>query len=143
VTTRKVLGGLPVSFRYTPGLGTTSFLEALRDRGVLLGSRCANCEVTYLPCRTFCERCFAELAPDTECGPGGTLASWTTGEIGVDEEPLTHPVMLGLVRVDGADTLLLHRLAGIERPEIGMAVRAIVADQRTGSILDVDGFGPA
>jgi hypothetical protein len=46
VTTRKVLGGLPVSFRYTPGLGSTAFLEALPDRGVLLGSGCTNCVVT-------------------------------------------------------------------------------------------------
>jgi uncharacterized OB-fold protein len=143
VTTRKVPGALPVSFRYTPGVGTTAFLEALRDRGVLLGSRCAHCEVTYVPCRSFCERCFAELAPDVECGPGGILASWTIGTVGVDEEPLARPVMLGLVRLDGADTLLLHRLVGIADPGIGMAVRAIVADERTGSILDLDGFGPA
>jgi uncharacterized OB-fold protein len=143
MTTRKVPGALPVSFRYTPGVGSTSFLEALRDRGVLLGSRCPNCDVTYLPCRAFCERCFAELTPDTECGPDGTLASWTIGEIGIDEEPLAMPVMLGLVRVDGADTLLLHRLVGIDRPQIGMGVRAVVADRRTGSILDLDGFGPA
>jgi uncharacterized protein len=143
VTARKVPGALPVSFRYTPGVGTTSFLEALRDRGVLLGSRCAHCEVTYVPCRTFCERCFAELAPDTECGPGGTLASWTAGGVDVDEQPLAEPVMLGLVRPDGADTLLLHRLVGIDHPEIGMAVRVVVANDRTGSILDVEGFGPA
>ena len=38
----KIPGALPVSFRYTPGVGTTAFLEALRDRGVLLGSRCAT-----------------------------------------------------------------------------------------------------
>jgi uncharacterized OB-fold protein len=143
VTARKVPGTLPVSFRYTPGVGTTSFLEALRDRGVLLGSRCAHCEVTYVPCRTFCERCFTELTPDVECGPGGALASWTIGEIGVDEEPLEEPVMLGLVRLDGADTLLLHRLVGVDAPAIGMTVRAILAEERVGSILDLEGFGPA
>jgi uncharacterized OB-fold protein len=143
VTARKVPGALPVSFRYTPGVGSTAFLEGLRDRGVLLGSRCAHCEVTYVPCRAFCERCFAELTPDVACGPGGILASWTIARVGVDEEPLTVPVLLGLVRLDGADTLLLHRLVGIDRPEIGMAVRAVVADERTGSILDLGGFGPA
>jgi uncharacterized OB-fold protein len=143
VTARKVPGALPVSFRYTPGVGTTSFLEALRDRGVLLGSRCAHCEVTYVPSRAFCERCFAELVPDAECGPGGTLASWTIGSVDIDDQPLAEPVMLGLVRLDGADTLLMHRLVGIDDPEIGMAVRAIVADERIGSILDLDAFGPA
>lgn len=143
MTARKVPGALPVSFRYTPGVGTTAFLEGLRDRGVLLGSRCAHCAVTYVPCRAFCERCFAELTPDVECGPGGTLASWTIGRVSIDEEPLAQPVMLGLVRLDGADTLLLHRLVAIDRPAIDMGVRAVVADTRTGSILDLLGFGPA
>jgi uncharacterized OB-fold protein len=143
VTARKVPGTLPVSFRYTPGVGTTAFLEALRDRGVLLGSRCPNCGVCYVPCRSFCERCFAELTPDTECGPGGILASWTVGVVGIDDQRLAEPVMIGLVRLDGADTLLLHRLVGIDRPEIGMSVRASVAPDRTGSILDLEGFGPA
>ena len=64
MTVRKIPGELPVSFRYTPGVANTTFFEALRDRGVLLGSRCPSCAVTYLPARLFCERCFSELAAD-------------------------------------------------------------------------------
>ncbi len=143
MTSRKVPGALPVSFRYTPGVGNTAFLEALRDRGVLVGSRCSGCGVTYLPCRAFCERCFSALTPDTECGPEGVLASWTVGSLDVDGRPTPKPEVLGLVRLDGADTLLLHRLVGIEHPEIGMAVHVLVAGERTGSILDLRGFGPA
>ena len=63
---RTVHGELPVAFHYTPGVGNTAFFEALRDRGVLLGSRCEACGVTYLPARIFCERCFAELTADTD-----------------------------------------------------------------------------
>ena len=70
----KIPGELAVSFRYTPGVGNTSFFEALRDRGVFLGSRCETCAVTYLPARVFCERCLAELDPSIECGPEGRLA---------------------------------------------------------------------
>ncbi len=55
----KIPGELSVSFRYTPGVGNTQFFEALRDRGVFLGSRCGDCEVTYLPARMFCEGCLA------------------------------------------------------------------------------------
>ena len=137
---RTVDGGLPVSFHYTPGVGNTAFFEALRDRGVLLGSRCASCDVTYLPARIFCERCFAELAADTECGPGGTLESFTTGYVGIDGEPLDEPVAVGLVKVDGADTVLMHRLLGDDVWEIGVRVEAGVRPERIGSILDVEGF---
>ncbi|MGZ5301168.1 MAG: Zn-ribbon domain-containing OB-fold protein [Actinomycetota bacterium] len=137
---RTVDGELPVSFHYTPGVGNTAFFEALRDRGVLLGSHCATCDFTYLPARIFCERCFAELAADTECGPGGTLESFTIGHVGIDGEPLNEPVAIGLVKLDSADTVLMHRLIGDASWEIGSRVEAVVSAARTGSILDIAGF---
>jgi uncharacterized OB-fold protein len=142
---RTVHGELPVGFRYTPGVANTAFFEALRDRGVLLGSRCEACAVTYVPARIFCERCFAELAPDTECGPGGTVESFTIGHVGIDGEALAEPTTVALVRLDGADTVLLHRLIGTAEPQIGMRVRATLRAEaeRTASILDIEGFEPA
>jgi len=142
VTVRKIEGELPVGFRYTPGVANTAFLEALRDRGVLLGSRCPTCGTTYLPARLFCERDFAELGADVECGPEGELVSWTVGHVGIDGEALDEPVTLGLVRLDGADTVLLHHLEAAE-PSIGMRVRAVLQEDRGGSILDVARFEPA
>jgi uncharacterized protein len=141
----KIRGGLPVSFRYTPGVGNTAFFEALRDRGVLLGSRCSSCGVTYLPARIFCERCMAELTPDTECGPEGTLESWTIGHEGIDGEPVAPPVAIGIVRLDGADTVLMHRLLGEGPWQIGQRVEVelIPARERSASILDIVGFRPA
>jgi uncharacterized OB-fold protein len=140
---RTVHGELPVAFHYTPGVGNSAFFEALRDRGVLLGSRCEACGVTYLPARIFCERCFAELAADTECGPGGSLESFTTGSVGIDGEPLDQPVEIGLVKLDRADTVLMHRLLGEGPWEIGMRVEAVVSTERGGSILDMEGFRQA
>jgi uncharacterized OB-fold protein len=140
----KIPGELSVSFRYTPGVGNTAFFEALRDRGAFLGSRCASCGVTYLPARVFCERCLAELEPDTECGPAGELMSWTIVRMDVDDQPLDRPVTYGLVKLDGADTTLLHRLVEFDRePTIGARVSAVLATHRDGSILDLEGFAPA
>jgi uncharacterized OB-fold protein len=140
---RAIRGGMPVEFHYTPGVGNTAFFEALRDRGAFLGSRCTGCAVTYVPARIFCERCFAALEADTEVGPGGTLESFTAGAFGIDGEPLDAPVSLGLVRLDGADTVLVHRLLNADEPAIGMRVVAVLASVRSGSILDVEGFRPA
>jgi uncharacterized protein len=141
----KIRGGLPVSFRYTPGVGNTAFFEALRDRGVLLGSRCSSCGVTYLPARIFCERCMAELSSDTECGPRGTLESWTVGHEGIDGEALEPPVTIGIVKLDAADTVLMHRLIGDGPWEIGQRVEVelLTSNQRSASILDIAGFRPA
>jgi uncharacterized protein len=139
-TVRRIEGEMPVAFRYTPGVGNSAFLEALRDRGVFLGSRCAHCGVTYLPARIFCERCLASLTPDTECGPDGVIESWTVAHRGIDDEPMAAPVTYALVRLDGADTVLLHRLLG--PADIGARVRAVVASDRSASIHDVEGFTP-
>lgn len=137
---RTVSGGMPVAFHYTPGVGNSAFFEALRDRGVLLGSQCEACAYTYFPARIFCERCFAELAADTECGPGGTLESFTVGHVGIDGEPLEEPVTIGLVKLDNADTVLMHRLTSDGPWEIGMRLEARIGSDRVGSILDVGGF---
>ena len=140
----KIPGELSVSFRYTPGVGNLAFFEALRDRGVFLGSRCNDCGVTYLPARVFCERCLAELEPSVECGPEGELMSWTIVRVDVDDQPLDRPVTYGLVHLDGADTVLLHRLVEMDgEPTIGARVRPVFASDREGSILDVSGFAPA
>ncbi|HZD18148.1 MAG TPA: Zn-ribbon domain-containing OB-fold protein [Actinomycetota bacterium] len=141
---RRWEGEIPVGHRYTPGVAGEAFFTALRDRGVLLGSRCGSCSYTYAPARLFCERCFGELAADTEVGPGGELVSFTIAFVGVDGEPLETPITLGLVRLDGADAVLLHRVVdpGEEPLEIGERVEAVLRPQaeRTGSILDLEGF---
>src|SRR5712691_6676489 len=123
---RTIRGELPVRFRYTPGVGNSAFFEALRDRAVFLGSRCESCGVTFVPARIFCERCLAELEPDTECGPEGELTSWTVGHVGIDGGPLEKTTTFGLVRLDGADTVLMHRLLGDGAWQIGQRVSAVV-----------------
>ena len=109
---------------------------------MVLGSRCEACAVTYVPARMFCERCFAELTPGIECGPGGSVESFTIGHVGIDGEALDEPVVVALVRLDRADTVLMHRLLGIEAPAIGMRVTARLRPQaeRSASILDIEGF---
>ena len=136
-------GEFPVRHRYTPGVAGTAFFMALRDRGVLLASRCDACSYTYVPARLFCERCFAELAADTEVGPGGALVSFTIGFVGLEGEPLEEPETIGLVRLDGADSVLVHRVLDTEEPlEIGERVGVVLRPDgdRTGTILDIEGF---
>lgn len=141
-------GSIPVRHRYTPGVAGGVFFAALRDRGVVLGSRCEVCGYTYAPARMFCERCFAELAADTEVGPGGTLESFAVGFVGIEGEPLDAPITVGLIRLDGADAVLFHFVmdGSDDRPlEIGQRVEAVLkpAAERVGSILDIAGFRPA
>jgi uncharacterized OB-fold protein len=141
-------GSIPVRHRYTPGVAGEVFLAALRDRGVILGSRCEVCGYSYVPARMFCERCFAELSASVEVGPGGTLVSFSVGFVGVEGEPLDAPITVGLIRLDGADAVLFHFVmdGSDDRPlEIGQRVEAVLKPpaERTGSILDIAGFRAA
>jgi uncharacterized OB-fold protein len=139
---RRWEGDLPVGHRYTPGVAGDVFFSALRDRGVILGSRCRECAYTYAPARAFCERCFGELNADVEVGPGGEMRSFTIAFVDVDERPVETPVTYGLVRLDGADALMLHRVIdrGDAPLEIGARVEVVLEDERAGSILDIRGF---
>jgi len=139
-------GEFPVRHRYTPGVAGTAFFTALRDRGVLIGSRCEVCSYTYVPARLFCERCFAELAADTEVGPGGELVFFTIGFVGLEGEPLEDPETIGLVRLDGADSVLVHRVLDADEPlEIGERLEVVLRPEgeREGTILDIEGFRSA
>jgi uncharacterized OB-fold protein len=141
---RRWEGDMPVRHRYTPGVAGEAFFTALKERGVVLGSRCASCNYTYVPARSFCERCFGELSAGTEVGPGGDLVSFTIVFQGIEGEPLDRPQALGAVRLDGADAVLIHRVLepGDEPLEIGQRVEVVLKSEgdRTGSILDLEGF---
>jgi len=140
-------GEMPVSFLYTAGVAGERFLREIKDRGRILGSRCPDCHYTYLPPRLYCERCFAELRDWVRVGPRGTVEAVTVAHVGLDGEPLAQPETFALIRLDGADGLLLHRIkapAG-EELEVGATVEPVFHPQaaRKGSILDIQHFRPA
>lgn len=138
-------GQVPIRHRYTPGVAGEAFFTALRG-GRFVASRCDSCSITYCPPRLFCERCFdGPLEADIEVGPEGTVESFSVGYIDVEGEPLDEPKTLALIRLDGADTVLVHFLVDSDHLMIGQRVQPAFEPKgkRTGSILDLRGFAPA
>jgi uncharacterized OB-fold protein len=138
-------GEIPITSLYTAGAAGQIFFAALRDRGVLVASRCAPCGQVYLPAREFCERCFAELREQVEIPPRGVLRSFTFCYVDPDGTRLEPPEALALAQMEGATTLLLHRLLDVREPsevEIGSRLEAVIRprSKRIGSILDIEGF---
>jgi uncharacterized protein len=142
---RIVEGHIPIAHRYTPGVAGERFFTALRDRGEFLASRCESCGIVYCPPRIFCERCFSELSADETVGPTGTLESFTVVHVDVERRPLDEPQVVGLVRLDGADTVLMHFLVDADELQVGQRVEAVLVPdaERVGSMLDIRGFRPA
>ena len=125
-----------IPFHFAAGRAGSHFLIALRDEQKIVGSRCTACEKVLVPARSFCPQCGAELSAYVEVGPGGELLSWTEQPGNVSASPI-----FCLVRLDGADTALVHRLlAHPPAIAVGARVRARFAVERTGSIADIEGF---
>jgi len=135
-------GEFPVSHLYTVGIAGERFLRELKDRGRLMGTRCAACEHVYLPPSLFCPRCFAGLEEWKEVGPQGVVRAITTAYRSVDGGPLEAPETLALIQLDGADDLLVHRIEESDGVSIGDRVDPVLkeAADREGSILDVRYF---
>ena len=137
-------GKIPLRSNYTAGRGGQIFLTALKQRGKLTGTRCAQCDQVYFPARSFCERCFSELSEQVEVPRAGRLVSYTLCYVDRDRMRLQKPVVLALVQLEGATTVFLHRLLGVEDPiqiKIGSQVEIVVKpkSKRVGSILDIEG----
>jgi uncharacterized protein len=138
-------GKIPLQSNYTAGRGGQIFFTALKQRGKLIGTRCPQCDQVYFPARSFCERCFSELSEHVEVQRAGRLVSYTLCYVDHDRARLQKPVVLALVQLEGATTVFLHRLLGVEDPvqiEIGSQLEIVVKpkSKRVGSVLDIEGF---
>ena len=118
------------------------FLTGLRD-GRIEGARTQSGRVIVPP---------AEYDPDsgepiadfTEVGTAGVVTTWSWIFEPRANQPLQRPFAWALVKLDGADTALLHAVdAGDpERMKTGMRVRVRWSDKRLGSIRDIACFEP-
>jgi len=137
-------GDLPVSSRYTFGLAGERFFRALKDEGVIYGSHCPRCEVTYVPARIFCERCMAELDDWRDVGTRGEVHTFTLLFVDLDGGLMDEPELVAFVRIE--DGGLVHRLGEVDPEEvyIGMPVEAVLKpkEEREGSIADLAYFKP-
>jgi uncharacterized OB-fold protein len=136
---------IPIQSLYTAGVAGQIFFSALKDRGELVGTRCAPCAQVYLPARLFCERCFAELTEQVAIKPAGIIKSFTIAYVDRDSKPLRPPRALALVQLEGTTTYFLHHLLDVVDPSqiaIGDGVNIVLKPdaERIGSILDIEGF---
>jgi len=133
---------LEIGFDYTRSLGPVlgRFMTGLRDRRVL-GSRTADGRI-HVPPLEYDPVTHAPVTELVDVQPTGTVVSWTWTDRPLDGQPLDRPFGWALIRLDGADTALLHAVdAGSrERMRTGLRVRIRWAASRTGHIRDIECF---
>ncbi|CAM5277786.1 Zn-ribbon domain-containing OB-fold protein [Streptomyces abikoensis] len=135
---------LTVSFPFTRSLGPvqSAFLTGLRERTVL-GVRTADGRILVPPAE-YDPVTAEEIRDLAEVAPTGTVTTWAWNPAPRDHQPLRTPFAWVLVRLDGADTALLHALdvPGPHAVRTGMRVRIRWAPERTGAITDIGCFEP-
>ena len=135
---------LIVDFNYTRSLGPVlgGFMTALRDRRIL-GIRGSDGRV-HAPPIEYDPVTAEPLTELVEVAAVGEVVSWSWMPEPLEGQPLPHPFAWALIRLDGADTSLLHAVdvpAG--QIHTGMRVRARWVAEPIGSIRDIACFEPA
>jgi len=133
-----------VPYHWWAGETATRFFSAIRDEQKIMGTKCSKCGKVFLPPRKTCIMCFTDAEEWVACANEGELVSFTVARKQLAALPKEAPVIYGLIKIDGADTALLHMLGEVDPSQlkIGMRVAAKFADERTGTILDIDYFKP-
>ncbi|HEY2997131.1 MAG TPA: OB-fold domain-containing protein, partial [Acidimicrobiales bacterium] len=121
---------LEYPFKRTVGPVQSAFLTGLRE-GLVVGVRTADGRVLCPPVE-YDPVTSEELTELVELGETGTVTTWSWEPAPRANQPLDRPFAWALVRMDGADTGLLHAVdAGSpDRMRTGMRVRLRWRDER-------------
>jgi uncharacterized protein len=142
VTEAPLQASLDVGFDYTRSLGPvlSQFLTELAERRIL-GAQAADGRV-HVPPFEYDPVTFAP--PDTlvEVGQEGTVVTWCRVSKPMEGQPLDRPFAWALIRLDGADTCLLHAV-DTASVTTGMRVRVRWAPDPAPSIRAIECFTPA
>jgi uncharacterized OB-fold protein len=135
---------LQIEFDYTRSLGPvlSQFMTALADRRIL-GARGADGRV-HAPPFEYDPVSSEPPGELTEVGPEGIVVSWSWMPEPLAGQPLAEPFAWALIRLDGADTAMLHAVdaGSAAAMRTGLRVRPRWSASPVGSIRDIACFEP-
>ena len=133
---------LKLSFDYTRSVGSvlSSFFTELRGRHVV-GIRGSDGRV-HVPPAEFDPVTYEPLSEIVPVASVGTVLSWTWQPQPLEGQPLDRPFAWALIKLDGADTALLHAVDAGSSESISTGARVHVhwADETVGAITDIAYF---
>jgi uncharacterized OB-fold protein len=134
---------LKLSFDYTRSVGPIlrQFLTALRGRRIV-GVRGSDRRV-HVPPTEYDPVTWEQLTEIVAVASVGTVQSWTWQSAPLAGQPLDRPFAWALIKLDGADTALLHAVDTGGDPNAirtGGRVHAHWVDEPVGSITDIAYF---
>jgi uncharacterized OB-fold protein len=137
-------GRIKVPYSWQAGETASYFLTQLRDQGKIWGKHCPRCAKVLLPPRKSCPFCFVDTNKWVEVSDEGVVETFTLVREGTPLQPLKPPFAYAVILLNGASTGFVHVLSEVEPDEIkeGMRIKAVFAENRKGSLLDIAYFKP-
>jgi uncharacterized protein len=133
-----------LEFPYTRSVGPVigRFFGALMEKKIL-GIRMSDGQV-LVPPTEYDPHTADPLSDFVEVADAGVATTWAWIAVPRQDQPLDRPFAWALIKLDGADTAMLHAVdAGDESAmSTGMRVRARWRDERIGEIGDIECFVP-
>ena len=134
---------LTLAFDYTRSVGPTlgAFFTALRGRRIV-GIRGSDGRV-HVPVVEYDPKTYEPLSEIVPVSGVGTVMSWTWQAKPLEGQPLDRPFAWALIKLDGADTAMLHAVDTGGDPngiKTGDRVHAHWVDEPVGAITDIHCF---
>jgi uncharacterized OB-fold protein len=139
-------GKLALPYTYFAGRVGSKFLTTLRDEKKIMGIKCNKCNKVFVPPRQTCDVCLEDIRDNwVDVQNTGEVTNFTVVRYDDKHLPKKAPYVLALIKLEGADTSMVHVVEGIdvEKAKIGMKVQAVFTDETTSTIMDIDHFAPA
>ena len=137
-------GRIKVPYTWQAGETASFFLTQLRDEKKIWGKHCPKCTKVLIPARKSCPFCFLATDKWVEVSDEGTVETFTIVHRETPLQPMKAPFVYAIIRLDGAGTGFPHVLGDVDPKDVkeGMRVKAVFAEERTGSLLDITHFKP-
>lgn len=136
--------GISVPYNWWAGDTAGRFFVGLRDEQKIRGTRCEFCGIVHVPPRKACPKCFHSRSCWVDVSGEGVVKTFTVARRQLAALKQIVPVIFGLIRLDGADTSMLHLIGDVspDAVRIGMRVKAKYSETRKGDIRDIACFVP-
>jgi uncharacterized OB-fold protein len=117
------------------------FFRELMDNKRIMGTKCPECGTVFCPPTSDCPKCWVP-AEWVEVGPQGTVLHFSIIHLPNLWMKRKVPYTIGLIKLDGADTGLMHFVdeTDIEKLKTRPRVEAVFGDKRKGYITDIEHF---
>jgi uncharacterized OB-fold protein len=131
---------LEYPYRRSLGPVLSRFFTGLRDRR-FVGIRTRRGRV-LVPPQEYDPETGEGLDEFVDVGPGGSVVSWSWVARPRPTQPLDHPFAYALIRLDGADTSMLHAVDAGSEAKLSVGARVVPrwAEEPRGGITDIACF---